>query len=118
MEDVDQRIALGDAFIQKYPNSKYAGSVYSGLSLAEYNKQDFTKMFANSEKALALNPDDIQMLVIVGWVIPHTYKPDEPNADAQLDKAVESIPESRVLYSNARKIVAERDAGSAPPTQR
>jgi tetratricopeptide (TPR) repeat protein len=87
MEDVDQRIALGDAFIQKYPNSKYAGSVYSGLSLAEYNKQDFTKMFANSEKALALNPDDIQMLVIVGWVIPHTYKPDEPNADAQLDKA-------------------------------
>jgi carboxyl-terminal processing protease len=32
--------------------------------------------------------------------------------DPQLDKAVESIPESRVLYSNARKIVAERDTGS------
>jgi hypothetical protein len=33
--------------------------------------------------------------------------------DQQLDKAVESIPESRALYSNARRIVAERDPGSA-----
>jgi len=32
--------------------------------------------------------------------------------DPQLDKAVESIPEARALYSNARKIVAER---GAPP---
>jgi carboxyl-terminal processing protease len=38
--------------------------------------------------------------------------------DPQLDKAVESIPESRVLYSNARKIVAERrDSGSGNVTQ-
>jgi carboxyl-terminal processing protease len=37
--------------------------------------------------------------------------------DPQLDKAVESIPESRVLYSNARKILAERDAGPSTTTQ-
>jgi carboxyl-terminal processing protease len=36
--------------------------------------------------------------------------------DPQLDKAVESIPESRVLYSNARKILAERDAGTSTTT--
>jgi tetratricopeptide (TPR) repeat protein len=86
-EDADKRIELGDAFIQKYPSSKYAESVYSGLSLAEYNKQDFNKMYATADKALALNPDDVQMLVIVGWVIPHSYNPNDVNSDALLDKA-------------------------------
>jgi tetratricopeptide (TPR) repeat protein len=86
-EDADKRIELGDAFIQKYPDSKYAESVYSGLSLAEYSKQQFDKMYANSDKALALNPDDVQMLVIVGWVIPHSYNPNDLNSDALLDKA-------------------------------
>jgi tetratricopeptide (TPR) repeat protein len=86
-EDTDQRIALGDAFVQKYPTSKYAESVYTGVALAEYNKQDFSKMYADADKALALNPDDVQVLVIVGWVIPHTYNPNDVNADAQLNKA-------------------------------
>jgi hypothetical protein len=31
--------------------------------------------------------------------------------DPQLEKAVELIPQSRALYQNARKIVAERQAG-------
>ena len=29
--------------------------------------------------------------------------------DPQLNKAIESIPQSKALYANARKIVAERD---------
>ena len=33
--------------------------------------------------------------------------------DPQLDKAIESIPQARALYANARKIVAEREAGGA-----
>lgn len=86
-EDTDQRIALGDAFVQKYPTSKYDESVYTGVALAEYNKQDFGKMYSDADKALALNPDDVQVLVIVGWVIPHTYNPNDVNADAQLNKA-------------------------------
>jgi len=33
--------------------------------------------------------------------------------DPQLEKAVESIPQAKALYANARKIVAERESGSA-----
>lgn len=33
--------------------------------------------------------------------------------DPQLDKAVELIPQARALYQNARKIVAEREAGQS-----
>jgi tetratricopeptide (TPR) repeat protein len=86
-EETDKRIELGDAFTLKYPTSKYAESVYSAVALAEYNKQDFPKMYADADKALAINPDDIQVLVVTGWVIPHSYNPNDANADAQLNKA-------------------------------
>jgi tetratricopeptide (TPR) repeat protein len=86
-DDTDQHIALGTAFVQKYPDSKYTEAVYSQMANAEYKKQDFDKMFADADKAIALNPDDVTVLVIAGWVIPHTYNPDDPQADAKLAKA-------------------------------
>jgi carboxyl-terminal processing protease len=33
--------------------------------------------------------------------------------DPQLEKAIESIPQAKALYANARKIVAERESGSS-----
>jgi tetratricopeptide (TPR) repeat protein len=86
-DDNDQKIALGTSFVQKYPDSKYAGAVYSQMTNAEYKKQNYDKMFADGDKAIALNPDDVSVLVITGWVIPHTYNPDDPQADAKLAKA-------------------------------
>ncbi len=35
--------------------------------------------------------------------------------DPQLDKAVDSIPQAKALYANARKIVAEKEASGANP---
>jgi carboxyl-terminal processing protease len=35
-------------------------------------------------------------------------------ADPQVQKAVESIPQARALYENARKIVAQRTGGNTP----
>jgi tetratricopeptide (TPR) repeat protein len=85
--DADQHIALGTAFVQKYPDSKYTEAVYSQMTNAEYKKQEFDKMFADADKAIALNPDDVTVLVITGWVIPHAYNPDDPQADVKLAKA-------------------------------
>src|SRR5665213_3253131 len=37
--------------------------------------------------------------------------------DVQLQKAIESLPRARALYENARKIIAQRNAGSLPQSQ-
>src|SRR6202040_1004883 len=37
--------------------------------------------------------------------------------DVQLQKAVESLPQARALYDNARKIIAQRSAGTGPQQQ-
>jgi len=86
-QDADTKIKLGEAFVQKYPMSRYDESVYAGLTHAYYLKQDWKNFYANGDKALALNPDDAAVLVIIGWLIPHSLNPNDPNASSDLAKA-------------------------------
>jgi tetratricopeptide (TPR) repeat protein len=85
-DDADKRIQLGEAYLQKYPSGKYLEQVYQGLTTAEYAKQDFPKMYADADKTLAANPDDVTVLVLVGWVIPHNYDPNDLAAESRLEK--------------------------------
>ncbi len=86
-QDADTRIQLGEDFAKTYPDSRYIESVYAGLSQAYYAKQDWKNLYLTSDKALASNPDDVDILTMVGWVIPHVINPNTPDADKQLDKA-------------------------------
>ncbi|MGA9883887.1 MAG: tetratricopeptide repeat protein [Candidatus Acidiferrales bacterium] len=86
-QDPDKRIQLGEGFVKQYPSGPYTESVYAGLVQAYYMKQDWKSMYAAADKALAIKPDDVDVLVTVGWVIPHVYKPDDPDGSKQLDVA-------------------------------
>jgi tetratricopeptide (TPR) repeat protein len=83
----DVRIQLGNDFVQKYPASRYLESVYSGLVQAYYSKQDWKNFYADADKALSLNADDVSVLTVVGWVIPHVFNPTDPDAQKRLDMA-------------------------------
>ncbi|HEY4949701.1 MAG TPA: hypothetical protein VIH88_05150 [Candidatus Acidoferrales bacterium] len=85
-QDADKRIQLGELYVQKYPSGRYIEQVYQGLTTAEYDKQELPKMYVDADKALALNPDDVTVLVLVGWVIPHNFDPNDLAAESQLAK--------------------------------
>ena len=72
----DTRIQLGTDFLAKYPMSRYAESVYAAIVQAYYAKQDWKGFYAEADKGLAAFPDDVTMLSIVGWVIPHVFDPE------------------------------------------
>jgi tetratricopeptide (TPR) repeat protein len=86
-ELTDKKIQLGNAFLEKYPKSIFAEAVDSQLTTAYYDKQDWKDFYATADKALALKPDDVDVLATVGWVIPHFYNPSDDNAGQQLNKA-------------------------------
>jgi tetratricopeptide (TPR) repeat protein len=86
-DEPDKKIQLGQAFLQKYPKSPFAEVVEAGLVDAYVAKQDWKNVYASADSALALNPDDVDVLTTFGWVIPHVYQPDDPNGSAELDKA-------------------------------
>ena len=86
-EDPDKKIKRGQDFLAKYPKSLYAEPVDVGLTQVFFAKQDWKNFYAFSDAALALKPNDVDVLTQVGWVIPHVYNPDDADADKQLDKA-------------------------------
>jgi len=86
-DDYDKQIQLGEDFVKKYPNSKYDEFVYSHLTNAYFNKQQIDNMYAAGDKALGLNPDDVTVLVLIGWVIPHSINPNDVESDRRLAKA-------------------------------
>lgn len=86
-QQTDVQIQLGEQFVQKYPQSKYAEPVYARLVQNYLNKQELDKMYDAGDKAMALKPDDVAVLVLIGWVIPHNYNPDDPNSEKRLNQA-------------------------------
>jgi tetratricopeptide (TPR) repeat protein len=82
-----KKIQLGANFLKKYPKSKLAERVDVGMMDAYDAQQDWKNTFLFADSALALQPDDVDALTIVGWTIPHVYTPNDPDADQELDKA-------------------------------
>lgn len=85
--NTDKKIQLGTQFLQKYPSSRYEETVMNQLVTAYYAKQDWNNFYSMADKAVAKDPDDVDVLTVVGWVIPHLYNHDDPEAIKKLDKA-------------------------------
>jgi len=82
-----KKIQMGKAFLQKYPKSYLDEPVEVGLLNAYYANQDWKDVYSTADSALALKPDDVYVLTTVGWIIPHVYQPDDPDAGKLLDTA-------------------------------
>ena len=68
--DARQKISLGEGFLAAYPNSMYAGTVYGQLALNYLNVNDVEKMIAAGEKALASDPNNVDVLPLMALAIP------------------------------------------------
>jgi tetratricopeptide (TPR) repeat protein len=86
-DEPDEKIKLGMEFSKKYPHSPYTEAIDAGLTSAYFVKQDWKNFYAFADKTLAMNPDEIDVLTVVGWVIPHQYDPNDPSATQRLSTA-------------------------------
>jgi tetratricopeptide (TPR) repeat protein len=87
LTDGAKKIAAGEAFAQKYPQSRYLAPVYSNLVKLYLAENEIQKMQDAGEKDVALAPNDVQTLAILGQTLPRAWNANMPNAAAQLDKA-------------------------------
>lgn len=86
-DDVNKQIEAGKDFLQKYPKSVYTEAVYNQLVNDYYKNQDWTNFYAAGDKAIQLDPNDLDVLVLEGWLIPHSYNPTDLDAQQKLDKS-------------------------------
>src|SRR5260370_26901632 len=57
--DAAKRIETGEAFLQKYPESRYKSPVYGALTYAYLQAGDTQKMQEYREKEIAIAPHDV-----------------------------------------------------------
>ena len=86
-DEPDKRIQLGTKFLSKYPQSPFTEAVDAGLTNAYFDKQDWNDFFSYAAKTLAINPDEVDVLTSVGWVIPHQINSNDPDAAQRLNTA-------------------------------
>ncbi|HKN76830.1 MAG TPA: tetratricopeptide repeat protein [Candidatus Acidoferrum sp.] len=85
--DGAKKIQAGEAFVAKYPQSRYLAAVYSNLVKVYLAENEIQKMQDAGEKDVKLAPNDVQTLAILGQTIPRAWNSGMPNAAQQLDKA-------------------------------
>ena len=87
MAEASKKTQAGEAFVQKYPQSRYLAPVYSNLVKLYLAGNDLQKMQDAGEKDVALAPNDVQTLAILGQTLPRAWNSSMPNAAQQLEKA-------------------------------
>ena len=103
MQQVDKKIQLGEAFINKYPTSLWAELGYQELAQTYYAKHDLNDFYKYADKGIAQFPDDVTLLALDGWVIPRAFTPDDPDADKRLDKAENTEKHALILLGSMQK---------------
>ena len=87
LTDVAKKDQMGEAFVLKYPQSRYRVEVYSWLVKGYYGNGEIDKMEAAGEKELALQPDDATTLAILGQTLPRAMNASTPEPLKRLMKA-------------------------------
>jgi tetratricopeptide (TPR) repeat protein len=82
-----KKTQAGEAFVQKYAQSRYLAVVYSNLVKLYLADGQIQKMQEVGEKDVALAPNDVQTMAILGQTLPRAWNSNLPNAAQQLDKA-------------------------------
>lgn len=82
-----QKAQLGEEFLEKYPQSRYLAAVYSALTHAYFLAGQPDKMQAAGEKALELNPNDLNVMAMLAQTLPRTWNPGRADAATLLAKA-------------------------------
>jgi len=85
--DLPKKIAAGEEFLNKYPNSQYRPAIYSSLTLAYVQTGNSQKAFEVGDKEVALKPDDVQTLALLSQTLPRAMSASTAEPDKVLTKA-------------------------------
>ena len=89
MNDAKQKIQAGEAFLQKYPETRYKSAVYAPLAFACLQDGQVQKMQDYGEKEIALTPNDVSTLALLGQTLPRSIHSGTSQTEAAqlLEKA-------------------------------
>jgi hypothetical protein len=85
--DPPKKIAAGEDFLKKYPDSRYRPVVYSALVFEYIQTNNLDKAFDIGDKEIALKPDDAQTMAVLSQTIPRAMNANTQEPQKRLAKA-------------------------------
>jgi tetratricopeptide repeat protein len=85
--DAAKKVESGEAFLLKYPQSRYKSPVYAGLVVGYLQVGQVPKMVEYGEKEIEIAPNDVSTLAILGQTLPRSLHGNPPDAAQVLSKA-------------------------------
>jgi tetratricopeptide (TPR) repeat protein len=85
--DSAKKIEAGEAFLQKYPQSRYRAPVYGALTYASVQAGQMQKMQEYGEKDIELTPNDVSVLALMAQTLPRSLRSNTPEPEKLLAKA-------------------------------
>src|ERR1700687_3364902 len=85
--DAKKKIELGEALLLKYPESRYRSPIYGTLAYQYLQLGDVPKMKEYGEKEIALAPNDVSTLALLGQTLPRSLHGNPADATQVLAKA-------------------------------
>ena len=87
-KDSNKKIALADAFLQKYPDSFVKDAAYITKMQVYVQLNDVPKAIEAARKGVEASPDNLQALSYLAFTFPFVFKADDdPNSAAKLSQA-------------------------------
>ncbi len=96
-------VSAGEGFLKKYPQSRYAGSVYGRLATAYEAIGKPDEMMDAGHKALAINPNDVDVLSLLAYTIPRRIDPNNLDSGTQLQEAAQDATKALELLPQMQK---------------
>jgi tetratricopeptide (TPR) repeat protein len=99
----ENQIKLGENFVNKFPQSHYLAGVYAQLTTAYFKVGQNEKMYEAGNKALELNPNNVDILALFAMAIPRHVTSATPDAAEQYRKAEGYARRAIELIPNLQK---------------
>jgi len=97
--DAAKKIETGEAFLLKYPESRYKSPVYGALTYAYLQAGNTQKMQEIGEKEIALVPNDVSTLALLGQTLPRSL-----HGSASTPEAVQLLAKAEQYSKRAIEI--------------
>ena len=81
--DAAKKIEAGEAFLLKYPETRYKSPLYGALTYAYLQAGNTQKMQEYGEKEIAIAPNDVSTLAILGQTLPRGLHGSTSTPEAQ-----------------------------------
>ena len=85
----DRMIALAEEFVQNFPDSELRGFAYRRAMEGYGEKNDFPRMQEFGEKALALDPENAAVLLLLALAMPERTRQTDLDREEKLNTAEE-----------------------------